>query len=96
MKNTILFILLVAVLGCTKTATVISHSPDVTFERNFAETERLFVEIHNTKKHCIVRIWNPDKNENTPQAIFRGTAGNNTCRIYNIVNPDINPNEVDR
>ena len=86
MKNILTFILTCFLAGCAASPAIpISPSP-ITFEQEF--NSKIYVEIHNTARHCIIRVWNPEYSEDNPQAIFRGSPGAEKCRIYNIVNPD--------
>ena len=88
MRNLFILVFVICFFGCGTTSQK-QQLPlsSTTIDQNFSD--RIFVEIHNTESHCLVRIWNLEISDETPQAVFRGTVGNDTCRIYNIINPGI-------
>lgn len=93
MRKTMLSLLFVCgfVSACATQSQVVT-TPD-TLEYNFGHDEKIYVEVHNSHDWCIVRIWSPTKNEDSPLAILRGSPGQNTCQIYSVVNPGIAPSD---
>ena len=87
MRDLFLLVLFLCFFGCATTSGKPTAPQSLTFEQTFSD--KLYVEIHNTKEHCLVRVWNLKISEDSPQVIFRGTPGSESCHIYNIVNPDI-------
>ena len=96
MRRTVLGVLSICSImsACAMQPQVVTP-PQMT-EYNFDQTEKIYVEVHNNPDWCIVRIWSPEKDEDAPLAIFRGTPGQDTCKIYNIVNPGVAPDDHDR
>lgn len=75
---------LIALSACA-TAPPVVKTPDL-FEHKFSES--VYIEVHNTPSHCLIRIWDLKASEEQPQAIFRGPVGKEACRIYSMINPE--------
>ena len=87
MKQSMILALTISLCGCTSGIEINNKKVDPpAFESNFKE--KIYIETHNNEKHCLVRIWAPARTEEAPLVIFRGTPGQETCKIYTITNPD--------
>jgi len=91
MRKLAIFVGLACTIGCTATSLTTAKTAPTPFEHKFNES--VYIEVHNTPNHCLVRVWDLTASEDSPQAIFRGKAGQHRCRIYNMVNPEVNVSE---
>ena len=84
MKFSVVLFGLIVFSGCASTPSVTKTSD--LFEHRFSES--VYIEVHNTPSHCLIRVWDLKASEDQPQAIFRGPVGKEACRIYSMINPE--------
>ena len=84
MKKALVFALALCFSGCVTT-----QPPQQKTYLDHVFHGKLHIEIHNSQTHCMVRVWDLEKDKESPLASFRGIIGTESCKIYQMHNPDL-------